>query len=639
MNLPPLAPVPPVNIQKDLLPEEWEICMDSWILLAQSYLFTPTEKFVSKVVKDPSLPQFLISYVKNVPTSPFTKAGQLRKRAFLLLHRVFVEVKTIPGALLDWNYWVDLSRVYANSKVLSNLLNEIWVRENMDKNTSMARYKSALIRALEVDHMNPELEELLEKTLVILQSCYSYGQFLMLGSDLIDALSASYVKKPRLQKNVVTVTYVSLMSLTSLERPTVSSLLDHLYSLKPVTPTGDFLLKGLINSTPLMAKMRARLSGQENGRADSLMDSLQKFEKISDGRVKKPIRRKIDKGKGKEAATHNSESSADIHVHKLSLVSQIQDLFPDLGSGFVTKLLDEYDDDTEQITAHLLDDNLPEHLRNADRSEALPRPKHPNDNDLAPDLTPRSTFPNLPARRNIHDDDEFDRLAIDTSKLRLGKDQTSTADTLLASQRPSAQKAAIFSALAAFDSDDDERDDTYDVEDVGGTVDTTNDENAADLKLDVHEEALFNAYSTKPDLFNRDAETRRSQARAALKMETAMTDEAIEGWGIMVGRDPRRLDRMKRKFEFGSGGQQRALEGTAWRAESGTEDSDMGGPTRRGRGGGMRGRGGRGGGEGPSDDKGTQAARQKKDANKASRANHNRRDQRARKMARGGFPG
>ncbi|KAL8827011.1 MAG: hypothetical protein Q9170_007185 [Blastenia crenularia] len=41
---------------------------------------------------------------------------------------------------------------------------------------------------------------------------------------------------------------------------------------------------------------------------------------------------------------------------------------------------------------------------------------------------------------------------------------------------------------------------------------------------------------------------------------------------------------------------------------------------------------------GPADEKGTQIARERKDANKGARANHNRRDQRARKMAREAVP-
>lgn len=152
--------------------------------------------------------------------------------------------------------------------------------------------------------------------------------------------------------------------------------------------------------------------------------------------------------------------------------------------------------------------------------------------------------------------------------------------------------------------------------------------------------------------------TRRGKARATLKNETGMTDEALEGWAIMIGRDPRRLRRLEAKYSSlaagGSGGQ-RVVAATSYRESSAAEedsDGDAGdgsrggreqGPKRGGRGAGRgRGRGGgRGGGDvaGPAGDRETQVARQRKDAAKGSRANHNRRDQRARKMARGGFPG
>jgi len=649
MDLPPFVPVPPVSMRKDIMPEEWELCMDSWIFMTETYLLVPTDKFTVKIIKDPSVAQFLVSYVKTLPTSPYAKLARLRRSCFLMVHRILTDNDTVPAPLLEWTFWTNLSLAYANITALSELLSQKWIQLDMDSNKSMSRYKSTLTRALEVGHLNPELEQLLPQTLALLRACYPYGQFLMLGSDLVDALSTAYEKKPRLQKKIVAITYFCLLSLIEPKRPRTSTLLDHLYSLNSSDSKSVPLLKAVIGSTPLLQKMRSNISGPESGRAKSLFESLKVFERTSDGRPKKHIRRKVDKFKGKEKQQYLNGSLGDMHVHNLSLISQVQDLFPDLGAGFVMKLLDEYDDDTEQVTAHLLDDSLPTHLKECDRSETLHQTRAAQDHDLAPNLAPHATPPLLPTRRNIHDDDDFDRLAVDTSKLRLGKDQSATADDLLASKRDTGSKAAILSALAAFDSDDDERDDTYDVEDVGGTVDTTADDNAADLKLDVYEEALFNAYNMTPDLFNRDAETRRSKAMAELKSETGMTDEAIEGWGIMVGRDPRRLDRLKRKFEMGNGPQQRALEGTAWRADSGTEDSDAGG-ARGGRGGGggrARGRGqgagsGRGrGGEvaGPSDDRGTQVARQRKDASKGSRANHNRRDQRAKKMTRGGFPG
>lgn len=265
-------------------------------------------------------------------------------------------------------------------------------------------------------------------------------------------------------------------------------------------------------------------------------------------------------------------------------------------------------------------------------------------------LAPRSTPPQLPVRRNIFDDDEFDQLAIDTAKLHFGRrNPEETADDILQDRSNAPNKAAILSALAAFDSDDDERDDTYDIADVGGTVDSAasgnNQEETGASAHDGNEETLFRIYKLNPKAFGRDAETRRGKERLALREETSMTDEAIEGWAIMLSRDPRRMRRLEAKFSTFSGGQ-RDLAPTAWRASpagSGTEDSDMDGYN-RGRGGRLlareRGEGrGRGSAPGPSGDKDTDAARRRKEANKGSSANHNRKAQNAKKMARGGFVG
>jgi activating signal cointegrator complex subunit 2 len=260
------------------------------------------------------------------------------------------------------------------------------------------------------------------------------------------------------------------------------------------------------------------------------------------------------------------------------------------------------------------------------------------------DLAPHSTPPHLPTRRNIFDDDEFDQLAISTSKLHFGrKNPDKTADEILQDRSTAPNKAAILSALAAFDSDDDERDDTYDIEDVGGTVDTANPEEANSDVRDANDEVLFKAFKSTPGVFERDAATRRGKERGTLREQTEMTDEAIEGWALMLSRDPRQMRRLEAKFSTFTGAQ-KELKTTRWGAspaESGTEESDVDGGN-RGRGGYRgRGRGGRGNVGGPTGEKDTEVARQRKEANKGSRANHNRRDQRARKMARGGggFPG
>jgi len=491
----------------------------------------------------------------------------------------------------------------------------------------------------------------------------------MTGSDFLDSLMAAYTRASNeLRSKLAISTFMGLQALSAGEKPNYSVLSDHLYSLKAnaeqMQKTGQpSLLSDIVTNTPLITKLRDSITSSEGSRARNLLASLSTFKQASLARPKKLVRRKPDKGKhaANDSFGHGA-FAGEMHVHRMSLISQVQDLFPDLGSGYVVKLLDEYGDDVEQVTAHLLDDSLPPHLTSADKSEQIPpsaaelAPQQSNP-DYAPDLQPRST-PSF-ERRNIFDNDELDNLAVDTSRLHIGRRNANlTADQVLADRSTAPNKAHILAALAAFDSDDDERDDTYDIEDVGGTVDTArpgaSDDVDADLR-DGNEEALFRAYKMNPEAFGRSAEIRRGGERRALKAETRMTDEAIEGWAIMMARDPRKMRRLEAKLES-FGGQQRELQRTSYRAspagsggedseDAGTSGGERGGFRGRGRGGGrggFRGRGGRGGGgdvAGPASERDTLQARQRKEASKGSRANHNRRDQRARKMARGGFPG
>ncbi|KAM0532544.1 hypothetical protein ACHAQF_006814 [Verticillium nonalfalfae] len=292
----------------------------------------------------------------------------------------------------------------------------------------------------------------------------------------------------------------------------------------------------------------------------------------------------------------------------MSQIAVIQDLFPDLGSGFVAKLLDEFGEDPEAVIAKLLEDDLPPELAAADRAELF-----------------------------------------EMTNLHFGKrNPAKTADDVLADRKTAPNKAAIMSALAAFDSDDDERDDTYDADDVGGAVDTAAG-GEDEVDGNANEETLFRGWQADPNVFDRDAGTRRSDPRGKLREITGLTDEAIEGWAVMLGRNPRLKRRLEIKYNTFTG-IQTELASTSWRGRGEDTGTDPGVPSsfRGGRGGGSdrgrgRGRGGGGGGggnvAGPANDKDTEAARRRKEANKGSKANHNRRDQRAKKMARGGFPG
>jgi activating signal cointegrator complex subunit 2 len=157
--------------------------------------------------------------------------------------------------------------------------------------------------------------------------------------------------------------------------------------------------------------------------------------------------------------------------------------------------------------------------------------------------------------------------------------------------------------------------------------------------------ALFTAYKSSPELFGRTHDIRHGQARAALKKETGMTDEAIEGWAIMLLRDPRRMRKLEQQVAGAFDGRQEGLASSAYRGGgSDTEEGEdgAGGAVRGGFRGRGRGRGGMGRVGNVAGDKGepsTAQAQRRKEASKSSRANHNRRNQRAKKMARGGFPG
>src|SRR5204863_8814353 len=107
---------------------------------------------------------------------------------------------------------------------------------------------------------------------------------------------------------------------------------------------------------------------------------------------------------------------------------------------------------------------------------------------------------------------------------------------------------------------DDERDDTYDLANVGGILDPMAPSMDTDVDADptpqicgmqrdeVHGLALFKLFKSSPGLFGRDATTRRSARRVALRRDTGMTDEAIEGWALMLTRDPKRMSNLERNF-------------------------------------------------------------------------------------------
>ncbi|KAK6086480.1 CUE domain-containing protein [Seiridium cupressi] len=665
--LPPCAPFPEAPWRDHIVPEEWEACLILWVSLAEAHLSLPQDDFQRISVKDESLYRFLVIFTREIASSGITILGSSESASKLLRHGYMLitgvlKAPAAPANVLHWEFLSDFSRVYGKKRT-SSVLAQLFKEHTLAVETSLHGVKKSLILALDAGIKNdlriPEAR--LKHLNHLIHASPDTAALFMAGTDFLDGLISCYkIMNPPLRKTIVATAYLCLIGLTESKPPKYSTLIDQLYSLKAAadvhragpTSGNDSMVAELVTVTPLLKQVQHRLeqSGSTTTRMKAVISGLESFKKPGGNvRPKRLVKRKVDKGKG-VMNEDEDEEIGQLRVHQMSQISQIQDLFPDLGSGFISQLLDEFQNETEQVVAHLLENNLPPQLASADRSRVLsPERTRRRRSSLAPRPTP----PQLPTRHNVFDDDELDNLTLNVSNLHFGKRSPGkTADDILKDRTTAPNKAAILSALSAFDADDDERDDTYDAADAGFTVNDALADDADDQKRkDIHEETLFKVYKTDPKLFSRDSDMRRGNYRAKLKQDTGMTDEAIEGWAIMLSRNPQQLKSLEMKYSAAGSfaGDQPALAPTAWPAnpaDSGAEESgqDSGSSNQRG---GFRGRGrgrGRGGGRGgnvsgPTGEKGTENARRNKEANKSSRANHNRREGRARKMARAGFPG
>ena len=390
--LPPMVPFPEAAWRNHLVPEEWEACLDAWISLAEAHLSLPTADFARLSAKDESLPTFLTSFTTEISqshdiisSSNPSKAKQLRKHVFLLSYRL-LEVDNPPEPLLRWEFLADVSKIYGKGHA-SKLVTAAWKRHTSSLEASMSLLKNALIKELDAG-LKGDLktaEAQLKRLNHLLHTSPEASAYFMAGSDFVDSLINCYkLMNPPLRKAILSNLYLCLVGLTEGEKPNFSSLLDQLYSLKAAaeahnagpTNVNDSLVAELVTVTPILRQVRQRIEagGSGSSRAKSVIASLEGFQKPGGtGRPHHLIKRKINKGKGiaKDSDEYRHGSQGQVHIHRMSLITQVQDLFPDLGSGFIVKLLDEYDDDAEQVIAHLLEGSLPSHLEKADRSEEL----------------------------------------------------------------------------------------------------------------------------------------------------------------------------------------------------------------------------------------------------------------------------
>jgi activating signal cointegrator complex subunit 2 len=385
MSLPRFAPFPDAKVRKSILPDEWQLYLQSWTSLAELYLRLGDAQFKSAVKEEDTLTSFLLSFFHELAHDEELgmKAASLRKKAFFLLHRLFSR-DDVPPSLVSWSALADMCHAFPKSEHFRTLLQSLWARKASASaiQKSLQTAKTSLIRNLESKRPE-EVENTLNRIAPLLKASSDASIFMLTGSDFLDALYGAYSRVPQsMQKKLVTIAYLGLMAALEGPKPNYSLLSDHLYSLKSSEENEQkkelgkkTLVADLVTNTPILEKIRENATAPEASRVKNTAAFFSAFRQSSVARPKRLVRRKVEKGKGIAVQDQDSYGhgafTGEVHVHRMSIISQIQDLFPDLGAGFIIKLLDEFNDDIEQVTAHLLEDSLPPYLAEADRSERL----------------------------------------------------------------------------------------------------------------------------------------------------------------------------------------------------------------------------------------------------------------------------
>lgn len=145
-----------------------------------------------------------------------------------------------------------------------------------------------------------------------------------------------------------------------------------------------------------------------------------------------------------------------------SLITEVKDIFPHLGDGFVQKCLEFYNYESAEVINSLLENSLPDHLVAMDKD--LPF--------IPPEEEDGAKGTDIPERVNVFDNDEFDIMTkdhIDTSRIHKGKrrGKHKNLTDMLDDKSHVHQLRDMYSKLGLVETEetleyDDEYDDTYD---------------------------------------------------------------------------------------------------------------------------------------------------------------------------------
>jgi activating signal cointegrator complex subunit 2 len=341
----PLAPYPPGSIHASIPPPEWSAIVESWNTALSVLLQLPAAKFIAASSSD-NLARFLSSYLSYSPiVLEKSDASQkaLRKKAFLVLHRVLT---VHPKALLDTpGFLTGFSRVYFRVPAAQRLLEKLWETQEV--------VMEAAIKALKKTHL-----PVFSKSKLSYDDATALGRLFQMSPQIAAMfLAGDEFAEAALEGDEV-VAKLFAGALCEAARANWSVVIDGVYALtSPITGQKERALSKQLAGLGVGSRLKMLAEGTDyEGRVAGAAEKLQAFGV--------PIRRK-KKDKGKGVMSPHEEEEAEM----ASKISQIHDLFPHLGSGFVRKCLRAMDGSVEAVTGALLEDNLPVELIEADRGE------------------------------------------------------------------------------------------------------------------------------------------------------------------------------------------------------------------------------------------------------------------------------
>ncbi|SGY44127.1 BQ5605_C001g00119 [Microbotryum silenes-dioicae] len=357
-------------------------------------------------------------------------------------------------------------------------------------------------------------------------------------------------------------------------------------------------LETLFSTSATLQRSSGKASANEiKARIDRLVQGLQGLQtrEVSEWfrrlRSLRPVSRPAHdtmpgKGKGKvvEQEVHSPEQEASRPYPAPKAISQILDVLPDLSPNFLrTCLLHPRFSSTsapsEAVIASIFEESLP-----SDLDELLRNPV-PSTKIEEPTKIPTQSVPPRPnnahariVRSNIFDPASLNPTLLKTNRSTVHHQNESKQFLADQSFMTEQLKALIIERAEREPSDSENNDDeevdddedrfraverSFDVRDRNEGIETplatTTSGTSTPLKGSVATsdtstlnpfnnatlvKLLERTYLSDPALFDRSSATRKSKMRAELKQKTGLGDEQLEGWRIMLERDPKRKEKV-----------------------------------------------------------------------------------------------